>query len=129
MKVYTAVCFVMGLVYSAAAWSLQVVYCCARCSVRMAFSCLYCVCPPLWLGYAVVKYARRWKGKPVARRTTVLVNDNFSDTSSYDSSFDLSDYGTDDDDENDRAEMPSGIPDLIPNPRGHVSDKSKLKLE
>ena len=94
----------------------------------MAFSCLYCVCPPLWLGNAVLKYARKWKGKPVAHRTTVLVNDNFSDTSSYDSSFDLSDDGTDYD-ENDPAEMPGGIPDLIPNPRGHVSDKSKLKLE
>lgn len=76
----------------------------------------------------MVKYARRWKKKPVAHRRTVLVNDNFSDTSSYDSSFDLSDDGTDDD-ENDPADMPSGIPDLIPNPSGHVFDKSKLKLE
>lgn len=69
----------------------------------------------------------RRKEKRAARCTTVLVNDNFSDTSSCGSSFDLSD--DDSDDENVPAEASSGIPDLIPNPKERVSDKSKLKLE
>lgn len=124
MKVYLAVCFILRLVHSAAAWSLRVAYCCACWSLRVAFACLFCVCPPLWVGKAAVKYFRQWKGKRATHRTTVLVNDSFSDTSSCGSSFDLSD-----DDENDPSNMSGGIPDLIPNPREHALDKAKLKLE
>lgn len=124
MKVYLAVCFILRLVHSAAARSLQFAYWCVCCSLRVALACLFCVCPPLWVGKAAVKYIRQWKRKRATQRTTVLVNDSFSDTSSCGSSFDLSD-----DDENDPSDMSGGIPDLIPNPREHALDKAKLKLE